>query len=526
MAVKVRDQAAAALAEADVALFVADAVEGLTPLDEELARTVLARFPGKVIVLANKVDHPGREALALDFYRLGVEKVYPVSAEHALGLDAVMAEVLKAFPRAGRSRGRGRGADGSGGRGRARGDPRRARGPPERRQVLARQRAARRGARRRRRDAGDDARRGGHALHARGGALGARRHRRASAAAAASRATWRSTACCAPRGRSGAPTSASSSWTRRSWSPTRTRTSPARSSRRSKACVVVVNKWDLVDIGPKAGDEYRDEIAGQLKHLAWAPVLLASAMSGRNVGKLLDLARAAHRAYSLRIPTPELNAFFRAGRARLQAADAQGAQDLAGLHHPGGDAAADVRGARQRGLARALHLPALPREPPARGVRPRRHLDRAALPQQGGERRGRARQGAAGPARDARPQVQRREAGAAVREGEARPGEAGRGKPATRKPGARKPGPRSPAEAPGAVRAARASRPRESQEPAGPAPEAVPAAASRRRAGASNAADHRRRGSDHGRQEIRLHPHDRRRAAPTCPRARCSWRPT
>jgi GTP-binding protein len=98
MAVKVRDQAAAALAEADVALFVADAVEGLTPLDEELARTVLARFPRKVLVLANKVDHPGREPLALDFYRLGIDAVYPISAEHAIGLDAVMAEVLKAFP--------------------------------------------------------------------------------------------------------------------------------------------------------------------------------------------------------------------------------------------------------------------------------------------------------------------------------------------------------------------------------------------------------------------------------------------
>jgi GTP-binding protein len=76
MAVKVRDQAAAALADADVALFVADAVEGLTPLDEELARTVLARFPGTVFVLANKVDSPAREPLALDFYRLGVDKVY------------------------------------------------------------------------------------------------------------------------------------------------------------------------------------------------------------------------------------------------------------------------------------------------------------------------------------------------------------------------------------------------------------------------------------------------------------------
>jgi len=77
-----------------------------------------------------------------------------------------------------------------------------------------------------------------------------------------------------------------------------------------RACVVVVNKWDLVDVGPKAGDEYRRLIAESLKHLAWAPVLLASAKSGRNTARILDLARTAYRAYSLSIPTPELNAFF------------------------------------------------------------------------------------------------------------------------------------------------------------------------------------------------------------------------
>jgi GTP-binding protein len=101
MAIKIRDQAAAALADADVALFVADAVEGLTPLDEELARTVLARFTGTVLVLANKVDSPARESLALDFYRLGVDKVYPVSAEHAIGLDDVMAAVPRPSRRPG-----------------------------------------------------------------------------------------------------------------------------------------------------------------------------------------------------------------------------------------------------------------------------------------------------------------------------------------------------------------------------------------------------------------------------------------
>jgi hypothetical protein len=72
-----------------------------------------------------------------------------------------------------------------------------------------------------------------------------------------------------------------------------------------------VNKWDLVDLGPTAGDEYRRLLAERLKHLSWAPVLLASALNGRNIAKLLDLARDAYRSYSRQIPTPELNSFFR-----------------------------------------------------------------------------------------------------------------------------------------------------------------------------------------------------------------------
>jgi GTP-binding protein len=303
MAVKVRDQAAAALAEADVALFVADALEGLTPLDEELARTVLARYPGKVLVLANKIDNPGRAALALDFYRLGVDHVYSVSAEHALGLDEVMTEVLKSFPAAP--------APGEPAAGVAAGAIRVALvGRPNVGKsslvnaLLGEERVVVDATPGTTRDAVDTA-------FTRGGehwvlvdTAGIRKRGRIQAdlekysVLRSTRAISRADVCVLVLDATELVTEQDAHIA-------------GAILEAKKACVVVVNKWDLVDIGPKAGDHYRTVLAERLKHLSWAPVLLASAKSGRNTPKLLDLARAAYAEYARRIPTPELNEFFR-----------------------------------------------------------------------------------------------------------------------------------------------------------------------------------------------------------------------
>ena len=209
-----------------------------------------------------------------------------------------------------------------------------------------------------------------------------------------------------------------------------------------KACVVVVNKWDLVDLGPTAGDEYRRLLAERLKHLSWAPVLLASALNGRNIAKLLDLARDGLPGVLPHDTDAGAQLVLPPGRGGVQAADAQGAQDLDGLHHPGVDAPADVRGARERRRPGALHLPALPREPDARAVRLRRHVDRPALSQQDAPRRGETRGGESRHPQAPRPEVQRRQARQEVRREETRREETAR-KPA-RKSGARQSRDRKP----------------------------------------------------------------------------------
>ncbi len=81
----VRDQVVKAIEEADRILFLVDGRDGLMPLDEKIA-DVLRRSRKDVFLGVNKVDGPEHEHLTADFYRLGFDRVYPVSAAHGYGL--------------------------------------------------------------------------------------------------------------------------------------------------------------------------------------------------------------------------------------------------------------------------------------------------------------------------------------------------------------------------------------------------------------------------------------------------------
>src|SRR6266496_4665141 len=77
----IADQAREAVAEADLVLFVVDARAGTTPGDEEIAE-ILRRARKPVLLLANKIDDPAHESLALELHRLGLGDPIPVSAMH------------------------------------------------------------------------------------------------------------------------------------------------------------------------------------------------------------------------------------------------------------------------------------------------------------------------------------------------------------------------------------------------------------------------------------------------------------
>jgi GTP-binding protein len=98
----IADQAVEAVAEADLILFVTDATAGVTPGDEEVAE-ILRRSRKPVLLLANKIDDPSRDTLALEFHRLGLGDPIPVSAVHGQGTGDLLDLIVARLPGAGRS---------------------------------------------------------------------------------------------------------------------------------------------------------------------------------------------------------------------------------------------------------------------------------------------------------------------------------------------------------------------------------------------------------------------------------------
>ena len=96
---QVKEQAEIAIAEADTVLFVGDGQQGLTPQDREVINKV--RSSGKPLyVLVNKVDDPKHEALIHDFYQMGVEATFAISAEHGSGIETMLERLVEDFPEA------------------------------------------------------------------------------------------------------------------------------------------------------------------------------------------------------------------------------------------------------------------------------------------------------------------------------------------------------------------------------------------------------------------------------------------
>jgi GTP-binding protein len=90
---RMRQQTEAAVRDADAALFLIDAREGLTPLDEEIGRWLRAEST-PVIVVGNKAEGQAGESGILDAYRLGLGEPIPVSAEHGEGVADLFQALL------------------------------------------------------------------------------------------------------------------------------------------------------------------------------------------------------------------------------------------------------------------------------------------------------------------------------------------------------------------------------------------------------------------------------------------------
>ena len=95
-------QARFALEEADAIAMVVDGRSELAAPDLELAR-LLRRLSKPLFLAVNKVDIPAQEAEAENFRTLGIDRLFPVSAEHGLGVAELLEAVLHAIPETGSS---------------------------------------------------------------------------------------------------------------------------------------------------------------------------------------------------------------------------------------------------------------------------------------------------------------------------------------------------------------------------------------------------------------------------------------
>jgi len=94
---QVHQTAEHALHESDLLLFVVDGKDGLSPIDQDLART-LRRSRKPIVVVVNKIDHDKHESLAVEFDSLGFEKVVSISAEHNRGISDLLGEIDQLLP--------------------------------------------------------------------------------------------------------------------------------------------------------------------------------------------------------------------------------------------------------------------------------------------------------------------------------------------------------------------------------------------------------------------------------------------
>ncbi|MFR7474540.1 MAG: ribosome biogenesis GTPase Der, partial [Christensenellales bacterium] len=85
-----------------------------------------------------------------------------------------------------------------------------------------------------------------------------------------------------------------------------------------KACIVVVNKWDLVEKDTHTMNQFKKDIARELQFVSYAPTLFTSAVTGQRVDKIFQLIGHVYEQSMLRISTGLLNEAINQATATVQ----------------------------------------------------------------------------------------------------------------------------------------------------------------------------------------------------------------
>ncbi|MGA2609123.1 MAG: ribosome biogenesis GTPase Der [Terriglobia bacterium] len=308
-------QAQVAIEEAAQLILVVDARQGIVPLDEELVQ--LLRRTGKPLSLAvNKVDAAQHSPLAAEFYGLGIRDIFPLSAEHALGVDDLLEHITKDFA-VSAEESEEQHAESAGGTGAATRTPARDQtinvaiiGRPNvgkstlLNSVLEEERSIVSPLPGTTRDA-VDAQFERDGLHFRFiDTAGIRRKGKTKLLAEKlsviqarkhlERADVALLMLDGPEGITALDTHIGGY---------------AHESRRS--VIIVVNKWDAVKKGPATTRDYIQMIRERMKFLAYAPIVFISALTGQKLGDLLKTVAQVAEARRLRVSTSEMNQFLK-----------------------------------------------------------------------------------------------------------------------------------------------------------------------------------------------------------------------
>ena len=85
-----------------------------------------------------------------------------------------------------------------------------------------------------------------------------------------------------------------------------------------KACIIVINKWDLIEKDTKTMDEFRKDVYTALSYMTYAPILFISAKTGQRVNRLYELINYVNNQASTRISTGMLNDVLNDATTRVQ----------------------------------------------------------------------------------------------------------------------------------------------------------------------------------------------------------------
>ncbi len=85
-----------------------------------------------------------------------------------------------------------------------------------------------------------------------------------------------------------------------------------------KACIIAVNKWDIVEKDGKTMDAYRKKLMNDFSFMSYAPIIFISAKTGQRIDRLFELINFVDAQNAMRISTGKLNAVLADATARVQ----------------------------------------------------------------------------------------------------------------------------------------------------------------------------------------------------------------